>query len=124
MTTKKWGPDDNHFEFDNALWIKFSGGYGQFVESDDFKNWPQEYSKDEYIFDKTEDGIDIWPAKAFIPGSGIRICHECAHELCDKIPWIKELINPHASHAHKVDYIKDNPDHYGWDYDSIKKNSS
>ena len=45
------------------------------------------------------------------------ICHECAHDLCDKIPWIKKLIDPHSSHSHKLDFIKENPNHYGWDYD-------
>lgn len=31
------------------------------------------------------------------------ICHECAHELCDKTPWIKKLLHPWNSHSHRHD---------------------
>ena len=29
------------------------------------------------------------------------ICHGCAHDLCDKIPWIGKLIDPGRSHSHR-----------------------
>ena len=76
------------YQFDNAMWVKFSGGYGMFVENEQFGG-PEE----------------------------VVICHECSHALCDTVPWIGRLINPHNSHAHKVDWIEQNPNHYGWDYD-------
>lgn len=28
------------------------------------------------------------------------LCHECAHELCETVPWINTLLNPLESHAH------------------------
>lgn len=77
---------DTDCQFDNALDIRFLGGYGMFVDPID--------TKYEAV-----------------------ICHDCAHELCDKIPWIHKLIDPHRSHAHRTSYHEEHPDHYGWDYD-------
>lgn len=92
--------------FDNALWIKFSGGYGQFVEVDHFRDWPSEYDHDR----QNEDG-------SWHRGEGIRICHDCAHQLCEVVPWIGKLINPYSSHSHTLKYQQNHPDHFGWDYD-------
>jgi hypothetical protein len=78
---------DTDYQFDNALWIRFDGGYGMFI-----------------------DPFDEAPPKAVI-------CHECAHKLCDENPWLKDLLNPHGSHSHKSAYVDANPSHYGWDYD-------
>lgn len=44
------------------------------------------------------------------------ICHECAHDLCDQIPWIGKLLNPYSSHSHKTEWKDAHPDHWGWDY--------
>src|SRR3990167_648088 len=63
-------------QLDNALEIEFSGGYSMFVD---------------LVFDQPE-GV-----------CRVMICHECAHELCDKIPWINKLLDPHNSHAHGYD---------------------
>lgn len=82
---------DTEYQFDNALHIQFNGGYGMFIDP---------------MFDK--------PPSTFI-------CHECAHALCDALPWICELLNPHSSHSHKMTYVEAHPDHYGWDYDSRKE---
>lgn len=30
------------------------------------------------------------------------ICHECAHDLCDKVPWIGRLLDPSNSHSHSA----------------------
>jgi hypothetical protein len=46
------------------------------------------------------------------------ICHECAHWLCEMMPWISKLLNPHGSHAHRTSWKDAHPEHYGWDYDS------
>src|SRR5205807_3038064 len=45
------------------------------------------------------------------------ICHECAHVLCEKVPWLGHLIMPESSHAH---HYKDHErlkaeGHLGWD---------
>lgn len=47
----------------------------------------------------------------------VNICHECAHDLCSKVPWIEKLLDSHSSHSHRTSYVDANPDHYGWDYD-------
>ena len=44
------------------------------------------------------------------------LCHECAHALCEQIPWIKEVVNPDNSHSHRQEYHDAHPDHIGWDY--------
>jgi len=75
-------------QYDNALRIKVDGGYGMFVESPLFGGPPNGYM----IF-----------------------CHDCAHELCDKFPGFQELINPYGSHSHRAEWLKENPDHEGWD---------
>lgn len=75
------------YQFDNALWVKFSGGYGMFVESKEFG------------------GPD-----------DVVICHGCAHDLCDRVPWVHRLIDPYNSHSHSTEYHREHPDHQGWDY--------
>lgn len=77
-------------QYDNALWITFDGGYGEF--------------------------IDICTMEDAEHHRAI-LCHECAHQLCDLVPWIHKLIDPHRSHSHKTSYIEQHPEHYGWDYD-------
>lgn len=78
---------DTEYQFDNALWVGFSGGYGMFIDPFGEKD-----------------------PKAVI-------CHECAHALCAAHPWIEKLLDPHNSHAHSVhtipDLLKDG--HKGWD---------
>lgn len=45
------------------------------------------------------------------------LCHGCAHEACDRLPWLAALLEPAKSHSHREAYAVENPDHYGWDYD-------
>lgn len=78
-------PDIDQYE--NALFVEFTGGYGEFVDVMDDPN----------------------PYKAVI-------CHECAHTLCNAVPWINKLIDPANSHSHSAEYIKTNLHHFGWDY--------
>lgn len=93
--------DETDYQFDNALLIGFFGGYGMFVESKD------------YAGEKTSDIIEEASKEAFI-------CHKCAHDLCDKIDWIKNLIDPYHSHSHTQDFWETHPDHDGWDNPSRK----
>lgn len=83
------------YQFDNALWIGFFGGYGMFVESPEVLDNPAQ----------------------MIRGASYEavICHDCAHKLCVENPWIENLLMPLRSHAHKADYWQENPDHEGWD---------
>lgn len=43
------------------------------------------------------------------------LCHDCAHEACERNPWLGALINPARSHSHREEYWAANPDHEGWD---------
>lgn len=62
-------------QYDNALHVRFDGGYGEFVD-----NYGTEAERDRYYS---------------------IICHECAHDLCEKVPWIKKMIDPVHSHTHR-----------------------
>jgi hypothetical protein len=34
----------------------------------------------------------------------VLLCHDCAHEACEALPWPAQLIQPHDSHAHTAQY--------------------
>ena len=91
---------ETDFQFDNALWLGFFGGYGMFVES---PRMARENSDEPTV----------------IPGASFEavLCHECAHEFMDTNPWLKRLFEPYSSHAHSSSYMARFSDHYGWDYD-------
>jgi hypothetical protein len=61
---------DTDYQFDNALWVRFSGGYSMFI-------------------DPCGD-----------PDPQVVLCHACAHEFCDALPWVARLLEPARSHAH------------------------
>lgn len=86
--------DDTNYQFDNALWVHFEGGYGMFV-------------------DEPDQGL----VTGYTPKYRVVICHECAHALCKQVPWIERLIEPRSSHSHRT---SDHPrllaeGHEGWD---------
>lgn len=126
------GEAETEYQFDNALWLGFHGGYGMFT---DFLDFPTNMD-DAYLTDSNGDllllGGEVvlnaqyepeYEEERTLPGRpGIEavICHECAHDLCDKVQWIAELIHPATSHSHKQEYHEAHPDHYGWDYDRRK----
>lgn len=72
-------------QYNNALPVTLTGGYGMFF-----------------------DDIDTGDRTFFL-------CHECAHRLCEQIPWLGQLIDPLKSHSHRPEYWAANPDHEGWD---------
>lgn len=86
------------YQFDNALWIGLFGGYGMFIESKSFN----QYSDKDHVIKADMEAV---------------LCHDCAHEACEKLPWLESLIDTHNAHSHTIEYMKENPDHYGWDYD-------
>lgn len=92
---------DTDYQFDNALWIGFHGGYGMFTDLCDFPPYEHERKL---------------PGR---PDEEAVICHECAHALCDAVPWIAKLIEPHRSHAHHTNHIPEllERGHQGWDLD-------
>jgi hypothetical protein len=74
---------DGGTQYDNALIITVSGGYGMFVEV------PMMGGPDENLI----------------------ICHDCAHRLCFMFPAFNDLIDPARSHTHRTDWLRENPDH-------------
>lgn len=83
---------ETNYQFENALWVGFFGGYGMFV-----------------------DDIDSAPSTLEGAAHEAVICHECAHKLCDNNPWIERLIQPLKSHSHRREFWEANPTHEGWD---------
>ena len=90
-------------QYNNALVVNMTGGYSMFVDP-----LPQEWLDEE---DKQDTGE--WVKKGVLEEYTAIICHECAHDLCDKVPWINKLIDPTNSHAHQ--YGIDWTGHTGWD---------
>lgn len=88
--------ENTDYQFDNALWIGLFGGDGMFIE-------------DKYYAGEKETDIINNASKEAV------ICHECAHDLCEKVEWLNKLIEPFTSHAHRSEFWKNNPEHEGWD---------
>lgn len=63
----------NSIQFDNALAISFMGGYGMFFDDLDVP---------------LEDQLVV-------------LCHDCAHDMCKKLPWAEKLLDPEGSHSHR-----------------------
>lgn len=75
-------PDDTtDYQYDNALWIGFFGGYGMFVESPEYVESTQKTVLPHATYDAV-------------------LCHDCAYELCEMLPWLEKLIDPDNSHTH------------------------
>lgn len=124
-------PDDPvTYQFENALWLGFHGGYGMFVDNLDATlpiNTADRWLRDDGEYAVTLDGRPIdnpdWQPEfreeRMLRGADYEavICHDCAHKLCVDVPWIEKLIRSYGSHAHRSEYIDAHPDHYGWDYD-------
>jgi hypothetical protein len=143
---------DTKYQFENALWIGFYGGYGMFVDNLNAKlpnNTEDRWLRDEdgeYLVgtecicvaqDATApmqfhefkcpcrnpiDNPDWKPTyneERILdqPDYEAVLCHDCAHGLCEREPWLFKLINPHGSHAHRTAWKKAHPEHWGWDYD-------
>lgn len=73
----QWPELENPYQTDNELVIEFHGGYGSFT-----------------------DCLDDCPADS------MRLCHECAHDLCDFLD-----IDPSYWHTHRPDSGQ-HPDHH------------
>jgi hypothetical protein len=119
---------DTNYQFDNALWIGFHGGYGMFVDACDFPtNTENQWLRDgngEYLLGPDEKVIrdpDYRPEyheKRILPGRPdyeAVICHDCAHSASKVLPWLARLIRPEGSHAHAQEYWDAHPEHEGWD---------
>lgn len=84
--------DSTDYQFDNALWIGFFGGYGMFVDNLDADHTPDLHADFQLV-----------------------LCHDCAHTFMDENPFLKKLFHPFNSHSHTAAYMQKNPDHFGWD---------
>lgn len=76
-------------QYNNALIVNMAGGYGMFVDP-----LPQEWLSKEDRLDTSE-----WVKKGRLDECTAIICHDCAHDLCEKVPWMDSLIEPEYSHA-------------------------
>jgi hypothetical protein len=141
-------PDDPvTYQFQNALWIAFHGGYGMFVDNlevrlptnsderwlrnsdrrdgygmyDDFTITPEGRLIDNLDWRPTYTEDRVLPGQ---PDYEAVLCHDCAHGLCEREPWLAKLINPHGSHTHKTEWKDAHPDHFGWDYDMDKERTT
>ena len=125
---------DTTYQFDNALWIGFHGGYGMFVDNLDAtmpNNTEDRWLRDddgEYLTIEHDGHVhpidDPQWKPTYIedrildqPDYEAVLCHDCAHDMCAREPWLALLLNPHGSHAHKTEWRDANPEHWGWDYD-------
>jgi hypothetical protein len=83
---------DTDYQFDNALWVQFDGGYGMFID-------PMGDERARVV-----------------------ICHECAHDLCDKVTWVGALLDPAKSHSHRAAACESLilEGHRGWDLDPTR----
>lgn len=85
--------EEQAYQFDNNLWIAFFGGYGMFIESAGY-------------VDSNEH-----PLKETGASYAVTLCHDCAHALCERESWMKELLQPARSHTHTQAYLSAHPDH-------------
>jgi hypothetical protein len=87
-------PSDNGpYQFNNALWLGFFGGYGMFID-------PEPASAEGVLGGADREAV---------------LCHECAHALCTAFPWAQALLAPELSHSHRTAFWEAHPDHEGWD---------
>lgn len=109
---------DGREEYDNALWLSMEGGYGQFIDPmvDSF-DIREEVTGEQVVIGRpmgAEHQVEylrrMWKLMEVI------LCHECAHKLCELFPAFENKINSYHSHSHNLSYVKENPDHWGWDY--------
>ena len=79
---------DNRYQFEDSLWIGFHGGYGMFLD-----NFNATIAENEFMAESPEELT--YKEERLLPGQPdyeAVICHDCAHELCEKVPWIKSLL--------------------------------
>lgn len=87
------GPSDNGYQYDNALWLTFHGGYAMFVES---------------AWISSEHTCENFPQDHYVCAV---LCHNCAHVMCMSYPWMSKLLEPKTSHTHTDDFLKKYPLH-------------
>ncbi|MEI6237000.1 MAG: hypothetical protein WCP03_00155 [Candidatus Saccharibacteria bacterium] len=90
-------------QYNNALIVNMAGGYSMFVDP-----FPQEWLFEEDRLDTSD-----WVKKGRLDQCTAIICHDCAHDLCEKVSWINTLIEPKNTHSHRIDM--DWTGHTGWD---------
>lgn len=65
-----------------------------------------------------EDGYGMFTDDCFgLTEGSVIICHDCAHQLSDTIPWMNKWIQPDGGHSHSVDEMEEliEQGHVGWD---------
>jgi len=85
-------------QYENALRISFDGSYEMFIDP------PFMFiDEDEYI------DPDEFTKKGMLEDPlSLIICHDCAHDLCNKVPWIKDLLDAENAHSHSANFEEEN----------------
>jgi len=73
--------DDYTTQYENALAVQFTGGYGMFDD-------PVEKIFGDPFYERNQTLI---------------LCHDCAHNLVENNPWIRKVVNDKQSHTHFED---------------------
>lgn len=125
---------ETKYQFDNALWIAFHGADGMFVDNI-HATMPVNMDESQWLNDEAgEPLIDgegrlmsnpdwqpVYEEERTLPGRPdyeAVICHECAHQLCETVPWIERLLEPLHSHSHKSQVCDElfAAGHIGWNF--------
>lgn len=93
-------------QYENALKISFDGSYDMFID-------PPFMFVDEEDLEKLGTPNEQIKKGMLDNPLSLIICHDCAHDLCKKVPWISNLLEPSSSHSHSYD--DDWTGHEGWD---------
>lgn len=121
---------ETSYQFDNALWMGFHGADGMFV--DNIHATMPSNGNDRLLIKRRgllrreqavvdPDWEPTFDEDRLLPGQPdyeAVICHECAHKLCETVPWIERLLNAAHSHAHKSKVCDEliAVGHTGWDF--------
>lgn len=60
-------------QLSDALWVSFYGGFGMFLESRGYNGVESETNN-------------------FGSDAEVVLCHDCVHDACDALPWMKRLL--------------------------------
>lgn len=90
-------PEEDSQQWDLALIVGFDGSWGMFIDPEQEKDCGR------------QDQIGQLGRYSVV------ICHECAHQMCETLPWVEQLLEPYSSHLHPQD--RDWRGHKGQDLD-------
>ena len=81
-------------QYDNALIVHVDGGYGMFVDTPALQ-----YSETDEDIELKQMSDDEKIQKGILDPFCVLICHDCAHDLCEKVPWMDRIVESESSHG-------------------------